>query len=77
MKGHLGSPPEDGAVDAVDIVLEGGPPGMPSAVRAGRSAIAERKLKIPYLDGYEHFELVGDAGEPARFRWTMRTKIAE
>ncbi|MFI0481374.1 DUF5988 family protein [Actinomadura sp. 9N215] len=64
--------------DTVEVVLEGNP-DLPDVFRAGRSALAERRLKIAHRGGYEHFELVGEPGDraPAVFRWTMRTRIAE
>ncbi|MEU2723968.1 DUF5988 family protein [Streptomyces smyrnaeus] len=70
-------PSHDGG--KIDVLLEGGPAGMPNAVQAERSTVVDRKLKIPYCGGYEHFELVGDSGDLSRviFRWTMRTRIAE
>ncbi|WP_344535471.1 DUF5988 family protein [Streptomyces albiaxialis] len=70
-------PSHDGG--KIDVVLEGGPTGIPSAVRTERSTMTDRKLKIPFRGGYEHFELVGEPGDLSRviFRWTMRTRIAE
>ncbi|MGI8331414.1 DUF5988 family protein [Actinomadura scrupuli] len=64
---------------SIDVVLEGGPDNLPRAMRTGRSALTERRLKIRHRNGYEHFELVGEstAATPATFRWIMRTKIAE
>jgi Family of unknown function (DUF5988) len=65
--------------DAIEIVLEGGPAGIPERTQASPSEISETKIKIPYCGGYEHFELVSEPSSrpPLTFRWTMRTKIAE
>ncbi|MEE3921082.1 DUF5988 family protein [Micromonospora sp. BRA006-A] len=39
---------------------------------------AERKIKILYYGGYEHFERgTATPVEPVVFRWTGRTRIAE
>jgi len=70
------------ADDLVRAVLEGGPPGLPEGLRVQTARRSERKIKIPYHGGYEHFERVSDLPGPAQpgpiiFRWTMRTKIAE
>lgn len=64
-------------LQTIDITLEGGPDGVPAVIRAERSTLAARKLKIPYRGGYEHFELVDEPAAPVTFHWTMRTKIAE
>ncbi|MFJ2264537.1 DUF5988 family protein [Streptomyces sp. NPDC087844] len=71
------TPSHDG--EMIDALLQGAPEGMPTSVRAGRSAVADRKLKIPHYGGYEHFELVENPAENSQavFRWTMRTRIAE
>jgi Family of unknown function (DUF5988) len=65
--------------DTVEIVLSGGPAEITRRMRASVWDLLERKIKIPYRDGYEHFEFApGRAGSaPITFSWTMRTKIAE
>ncbi|MFJ4686722.1 DUF5988 family protein [Streptomyces sp. NPDC088789] len=79
----------DPSIDAMDSVhLEGGPEALTGAVELTglkEVIITERKLKIRYGNGYEHFEPVdapqqsdiGSNEEPVRFRWVGRTKIAE
>ncbi|KWV30974.1 DUF5988 family protein [Micromonospora rifamycinica] len=68
----------------VDVVLEGGPVGLPAVDRARSALAGTGRIKVPYLGGYEHFERRGDhdgrADDASRvvvFHWTMRTKIAE
>jgi len=66
----------------VEVVLEGGPSGLPTELRTRSVDATDRKIKIPYNGGYEHFELVDDPPEYMQkslliYRWTMRTKIAE
>jgi hypothetical protein len=66
--------------DDLEAVLEGGPAGLPPALRACQVARADERIKVPYLGGYEHFEKDGAAGVddmPVVFRWTGRTRIAE
>ncbi|MFJ6199910.1 DUF5988 family protein [Micromonospora sp. NPDC092111] len=69
--------------DHVDVVLEGGPTGLPATARAQSAPAGTGRIKVPYLGGYEHFERSGDhdglddASRVVVFRWTMRTKIAE
>jgi hypothetical protein len=76
MNDHIWFSTDNGTIDAI---LEGGPDDLPAVIQTTRSTIAEKKLKIPHRNGYEHFELVGGSAAiaPVRFRWTMRTKIAE
>jgi hypothetical protein len=78
---------------AVDVVLEGGPAGLPRQFRLEPDAVAQDRIKVAHRGGYEHFELVGatatpDAGAPEVerpgtgkpplvYRWSMRTRIAE
>ncbi|WP_431943502.1 DUF5988 family protein [Micromonospora marina] len=66
------------AAGVIDVVLEGGPAGLSADLRSRRVASAEKKIKILYYGGYEHFER-GTAAtvEPVVFRWTGRTRIAE
>ncbi|MEV4846026.1 DUF5988 family protein [Micromonospora matsumotoense] len=67
-----------------EVVLEGGPVGLPATTRARSAPTGTGRIKVPYLGGYEHFERSGDhdglnddASQVVIFRWTMRTKIAE
>ncbi|MBO4163580.1 MULTISPECIES: DUF5988 family protein [Micromonospora] len=70
--------------DHFDVVLEGGPVGLPATDRAHSAPVGTGRIKVPYLGGYEHFERSGDhdglnddASRVVVFQWTMRTKIAE
>lgn len=69
----------NGPDNTVAVTLEGGPAELPRTMRVAW-ADDLRKIKLPYRNGHEHFELVeplgGDGGQPV-FRWTTRTKIAE
>lgn len=65
-----------------EVILEGGPAGLPTEARVRRVPGDCPTVKIPYLGGYEHFERppevpADDGREPVVFRWTMRTRIAE
>jgi Family of unknown function (DUF5988) len=62
----------------VEVVLEGGPADLAPMRRIEAANIADGKLKIERLGGYEHFEQI-DSGRPDRvvFRWSARTRIAE
>jgi Family of unknown function (DUF5988) len=58
--------------DDMEVVLRGGPTGIPEA----------DKIKIIHAGGYEHFERTGndtgiDAGGARTFQWVTRTEIAE
>ena len=70
-----------GAHNSVQAVLVGGPTEFPTALRVRQVSAAERKVKILYRNGYEHFELVEPAGHSESvqrvFSWTGRTRIAE
>ena len=77
-----GKPVGERETDTIDILLEGGPSGLPVEWRTGRIERSSEKIKLCYLGGYEHFEQVGgvvdEAGTPrVVFRWTGRTRIAE
>jgi hypothetical protein len=75
--------------ELISVSLQGGPDAIPRTVQVERSKLADGKLKIEHLGGYEHFERAeaeharrasthgpdGDLGEI--FEWTLRTKIAE
>ncbi|MFI0464399.1 MULTISPECIES: DUF5988 family protein [Saccharopolyspora] len=64
-----------------EVILEGGPVGIPTQVTAAEVDLAER-IKIRRLNGYDHFERtedyreVGDSNLPV-FRWAYRTQVAE
>ncbi|GAA5202314.1 hypothetical protein GCM10023322_84080 [Rugosimonospora acidiphila] len=62
-----------------EIILRGGPKGLPEEARRLVVDHAESKIKLHFGAGYEHFEQVDGAAEtgPIPFQWTMRTKIAE
>jgi hypothetical protein len=64
----------------VEAVLEGGPVHLPDELRTRHVPHTDETIKVPYLDGYEHFEcdsVTGAAGTPVVFRWTGRTRVAE
>lgn len=63
----------DTAPTTVEVQLKGGPNSIPRRLRVTATEIANGKIKVPYLAGYEHFELDG----PNIFSWTTRTKFAE
>lgn len=60
----------------VKVTLKGGPEGLPETVLVREG---QRRLKIPFRAGYEHFEPVDerDTGDNAVFVWCDRTKLAE
>ncbi|SBT43739.1 DUF5988 family protein [Micromonospora auratinigra] len=67
-----------------DVLLEGGPAGLPATARERSAPAGTGRIKVPYLGGYEHFERTedtdganDDASRIVVFHWTMRTKIAE
>ncbi|MHC3471306.1 DUF5988 family protein [Streptomyces sp. 7R007] len=65
----------------IRVALEGGPSDIPSQMTLEHSVLDDGKVKVRYLGGYEHFELVDERSPAADdmpvFRWTMRTKVAE
>lgn len=63
--------------NTAEVSLEGGPDGIPRRLVVTREQVAEGKVKVPYLAGYEHF--VRKITDDARFlfSWTNRTNIAE
>jgi hypothetical protein len=70
------------SIDAVDVVLEGGPGDLPDSERHRRATTQEEKVKVAHRGGYEHFERTSEVssvfGEPRLvFRWTTRTRMAE
>src|SRR4051794_14934430 len=60
-----------------EVLLEGGPDDIPRRLFVTREQIADGKVKVPYLSGYEHFvrKITDDAAN--LFAWTTSTKIAE
>lgn len=72
--------------ELVDVLLQGGPEAIPRTIQVKKSELADGKLKIEHLGGYEHFERAtghntdSDTHDPdlkETFQWTLRTKIAE
>lgn len=59
----------------MNVVLKGGPAGLPAVVSIERSKIDDGKIKIESNGGYEHFERSDH--DLLVFWWTNRTKIAE
>lgn len=73
---------ETAAPDAIRAVLEGGPESIPEGLRVQAASPLDDKIKLPHYGGYEHFERVtwhdqDSPGQHVRFRWTMRTEVAE
>jgi hypothetical protein len=66
---------------SITAILDGGPADFPASLRSTTVSRLERKVKVRYLNGYEHFERTEDEAEDCaavvRFRWSMRTRIAE
>jgi len=67
---------DDSDIRLIDAFLEGGPRDLPEADRRQRVTASQVKVKIPYLDGYEHFERADDSAAIV-YRWVTRTRIAE
>jgi hypothetical protein len=68
--------------ELVAAVLLGGPANLPETERRQQVPVAESKIKIPHMGGYEHFHrqdegLTAGPEAPLVFHWAMRTKIAE
>jgi hypothetical protein len=65
----------------VEIHLEGGPPDLPRRLQVSLDAIANGKIKVQRLGGWEHFEYEAIQTTVINsrivFRWTQRTCIAE
>jgi hypothetical protein len=60
------------------IILEGGPEGLPRSIGVSPHDLHEGRIKVAHRNGYEHFERVDEAGSAgSTFRWAMRTRIAE
>jgi hypothetical protein len=80
---------ESSAIAQSQVELEGGPGHLCGTVvlaELDEVIFSEQKIKIRYLNGYEHYESIGasqrtaDEGAvstPVKFRWIGRTKIAE
>jgi len=64
----------------VDAVLQGGPVSFPETLRECRVHAADEVVKVPHLNGYEHFERCADEAPdntPIVFQWSFSTRIAE
>jgi hypothetical protein len=66
--------PFGATANTMEVVLVGGPGGIPGNLVVSTALAANDKLKICHLNGYEHFERVAPGNV---FTWTMRTKMAE
>ncbi|MEV6927921.1 DUF5988 family protein [Dactylosporangium sp. NPDC051485] len=67
-------------VELVEAILEGGPAHFPAELRARQVPHTDEKIKVPHLNGYEHFErdpAARPVDVPIVFRWTGRTRVAE
>ncbi|MDG4830606.1 DUF5988 family protein [Solwaraspora sp. WMMD1047] len=71
--------PSSAQVGDIEAILEEGPADLPTELRRRTVAADSMKIKVPHLNGYEHFERVPKPGDTtsAVFRWTTRTRIAE
>jgi hypothetical protein len=63
-----------------ELSLQGGPSSMPTIAHVADDVSTH--VKIPRLDGYEHYEFLGQYREREQrsvpvFEWTYTTKIAE
>jgi hypothetical protein len=65
----------------IDVILEGGPRLLSPELHPRQVPADTEKVKLPYGNGYEHFERTvmtpQDAAGPVVFNWTGRTFIAE
>ncbi len=69
-------------MDAMRVVLTGGPDHLPESVRVWDVTDLTEKVKVPYGAGYEHFAPTAkvrcvDAVLLPVFEWCARTRIAE
>ncbi|MEU7145745.1 DUF5988 family protein [Nocardia sp. NPDC046473] len=69
-------------MDAVTVVLVGGPERLPERERIRKTADVTEKIKVQFAGGYEHFAYTGDSvaredGSLPVFKWCGRTKLAE
>jgi uncharacterized protein DUF5988 len=66
----------------IGAVLLGGPFSRPSDRQEQKVTTRLDTIKVPYLNGYEHFRYEGESMDvndelmPV-FRWVMRTALAE
>ena len=60
-----------------EVFLEGGPDSIPRRLFVTLEQVAEGKVKVPHLAGYEHFVRKVTEDAAYLFSWTTRTKIAE
>ena len=66
----------------IKVLLRGGPAGLPGSWYVEATPAFEDNLKIPWLNGREHFIHLGeyeqiDSVRIAVYRWNRSTKIAE
>jgi uncharacterized protein DUF5988 len=76
--GHPATERDEGRIKAI---LTGGPADFPEAFRVRYVPARAGKVKVPFRNGYEHFEHApalanNDTGHRV-FRWTGRTRVAE
>lgn len=68
--------------EAANVYLEGGPDDLPDrVVPLVASASSDDELKIPHLDGYEHFRVTPrrtdtSEGPLVVYEWYERTEVA-
>jgi hypothetical protein len=70
------------ASEKMNVILQGGPAGLPHHERLRYVSQATHDVKVPYGNGYEHFAPTHtyqkvNEHHVAVFRWTGTTKIAE
>lgn len=70
------------ASEEMNVILQGGPAGLPHHERLRYVSQATHDVKVPYGNGYEHFAPTQtyqkeNGYHVAVFRWTGTTKIAE
>lgn len=63
--------------DVIRVTLQGGPTDLPETVRCQLIAADTITVKVPHRGGYEHFTRSDESVNPAIFRWSMRTWLAE
>ncbi|GID33231.1 DUF5988 family protein [Paractinoplanes brasiliensis] len=63
----------------IEVVLDGGPAGLPAELRTHRIPAGQEKVKVSYCGGYEHFERpeAETPAGPVTYYWTGRTRVAE
>ncbi|MFD3880773.1 DUF5988 family protein [Streptomyces microflavus] len=72
---------KEAAKKEVEVVLSGGPDGVPDRVSVPTAELADR-LTVTYLNGREHFEETAECvfiegRSLSIYRWIYSTKIAE